>query len=81
MKSQLYSIDIKDISKALITAFFAGAVTAVYSAFQQAGFDVFSANWHVILSDAFNGGIITLTGYLATKFFSTSDGKVFGRIG
>lgn len=81
MQSPLYAINIKDVGKALITAFFAGALTAVYSTFQQVGFNVFSADWAVILSDAFNGGLITLFGYLSTKFFSTKDDKIFGKIG
>ena len=74
--SNLYNLDKNDFIRGLITAVFAGIVWSIGSAVNQAGFDVFSANWGMILGSAFNAGIAAFMGYLSKNFLTGEDGKV-----
>ena len=78
---KLYSIDIKDVSKALVVAVLTGAVLPVSAIIQTPGFDFATANWEAIFSLALNGAIAGFVSYLVKNFFSDESGKVFGRIG
>lgn len=81
MKSQLFSIDLKDVSKALVMAVLSGALLPVMAVLQTPGFDISTANWSAIISVALNGAVLGFVSYIAKSFLSTEDGRVFGRIG
>lgn len=85
----MYSINIKDVAKGIIAAVFSAVAIAIlsslYQLVQTPGFDVFAANWHVIISTdislAINVAIGAFTGYLGKNFFSDNQGKFAGKIG
>lgn len=79
--SEMFKLNVGDLSKGLVTAVFAGVIVALAGAVQAPGFDLFSADWASIGKVAFNAGFVTLVAYLGKNFLSTADGKVLGRIG
>lgn len=78
--SELFKLNLRDLGKGCLTALIAGVLFAIFGAFNQPGFDVFSADWNVILQNAVNAAIAALVGYLGKQLVSDSNGKVFGRI-
>lgn len=81
MNTKLFSIDVKDVSKALVMAVLSGAVLPVSAIIQTPGFDFATADWNSILTLALNGAVVGFVSYLTKNFFSDESGKVFGRIG
>lgn len=81
MNTKLFSIDIKDVSKALVMAVLSGAILPVSAIIQTPGFDFATADWNTILTLALNGAVVGFVSYLTKNFFSDDQGKVFGRIG
>lgn len=81
MNTKLFSIDIKDVTKALVMAVLSGAVLPVSAIIQTPGFDFATANWDAIFSLAINGAVAGFVSYLVKNFFSDEQGKVFGHIG
>lgn len=81
MKSEMFKLDFKDVSKALVMAVIGGCALPILAAIQTPGFDIFTADWHSILNLALNGGIAAFVSYLFKEFFSNSQGQVFGKIG
>lgn len=81
MNTQLFSINIKDVSKALVMAVLSGAFMPILAILQTPGFDIATANWHAIGSLAINGAVLGFVSYMIKNFFSDSEGKLFGRIG
>lgn len=79
--SKLFRLNINDLFKGAVTAVIAGVVISLAGVVQQAGFDVFSADWGAILSSAVSAGVAAFVGYVGKNFVSDSEGKVFGRIG
>ncbi len=75
--SKMFTLNSADVAKGIALA----VITVVLGALQQAltahGFDFASYDWGAILQLAVTAGI----GYLTKNFLSTSDGKLFGRIG
>jgi hypothetical protein len=78
--SNMFSLDLEDLKRGLITAALAGFFLPVFAAFQTPGFDVFSANWQAIFSLAINGALTGLVAYLSKNFFTDSSGKFGGVI-
>lgn len=84
LNAKLFNLGSSDVTKALVTAVLTGASMAVLGVFQTPGFDVFTANWGLIIDMAVNGAVAGFVGYLVKNFFSNSSGQVvtpFGKIG
>ena len=80
MKSTLYSLDLKDITRSAVFAVLTAAFLPIVAAVQTPGFDVFTANWGAIGSLALNGAFIGFVTFLVNSFFTDDKGKVFGSI-
>lgn len=81
MTSEIFSLNLRDVGKALVTAFFSGVVISIAGVVTQSGFNIFQADWQNILGVALNGGIATFMGYIIKNFLSTPNGKFMGMIG
>lgn len=78
--SPLFKLQLNDFVKGAIVAGLAAFVWSVGSVFNQAGFDVFSANWSSILSSAFNAAVAALVGYLSKNLLTDENGKILGKL-
>ncbi len=76
--SELFSLDLKDLIRGVITAVLTGTFFAVCGIFTTVGFDVFSADWSQIGRMAVNGGFAGLVGYIIKRFFSNKEGEFLG---
>ena len=74
--SEYLRLNYKDWANGLIMAV-GGAVLGVLQNAFTGGFDVFTYDWGGVGKLAVSAAVI----YLAKKFLTTSNGKVFGRIG
>lgn len=82
--TKLYSLDLKDVSKALVMAVLTGAFLPVLAVFQTPGFNVATIDWHQLSILAINGAILGFVTYLTKNFFSNEQGQVvtpLGKIG
>jgi len=77
-KSQLYSINGKDVLIGLLVAVLSGAILPVLAILQTPGFVLAEANWGAILNLALNGGLAALASFITTRFFSDSQGTPLG---
>ena len=77
----MFKLNLNDLARGLITAFFVGIALPILAAIQTPGFDLFNANWGAILQLALNSGLAGFAGYLTKNFFSDEDGKFAGIIG
>jgi uncharacterized PurR-regulated membrane protein YhhQ (DUF165 family) len=77
-KSKMFSINGKDVLVGLVVAIIAGAILPVLAILQSPGFDIGQANWSAIWTLALNGAIASMASYIATKFFSDSNGTPLG---
>lgn len=75
--SQLFSLNVQDVVKAVAVAVFAAVLGALQQAVTAHGFDVGAYDWGAILTIAGQAG----AAYLAKNFLSADNGKVFGHIG
>ncbi len=80
-KSNMFTINAKDIGKGLIVAILTGAFLPLSLIIQEPSFNIATANWDIIFSVAMNGAVVGLVSYLTKNFFSDSEGRVFGKIG
>ena len=80
MSKQLWSVGMRDVFKGAVTAILAAILTVLYGVFNQAGFDVFEADWGVILSDVINVALTAFLAYLGKNFISDADDKILGSI-
>lgn len=81
MNSTLFRLNASDLVKGAVTAIFAALIFALAGAVNQTGFDVFTADWGMILGSALNAGFAAFVGYLSKNLLTDEDGKVFGKIG
>ena len=79
--SNTFKLNTNDFVKGAVTAVFAGVITVLYSLVSQPDFNVFDANWAVIVNDVIKVSMTTILAYLMKNFISSSDGKVLGEIG
>lgn len=77
----MFSLNLKDVAKSLVTAFFTGVVVSIAGVVSTSGFDVFAAPWVSIFHVSLSAGVATALGYLIKNYFSNAQGKVFGKIG
>lgn len=77
MNSSMFKLNTADFAKGLALA----VIVVVFGAVQQGltahGFDFAAYDWAGIGKIA----VVTAVSYITKNFFSTQDGKVFGRIG
>lgn len=78
MNSHLFSLGKNDFVKGVITAVLASVFMTLSGVFNQAGFDVFSADWAAIVNDVLKVAMATFVGYIGKNFFSDSDGDFLG---
>ena len=78
MKSELFKLNLGDLGKGALTAFCAGLIFALGSVVNQAGFDVFTANYAQVFVTAFNAGLAFFVGYLSKQLLTDSSGQVLG---
>lgn len=76
--SNLYKLNQADFLKGAVSAVVAGVVWTIAGTFNQAGFDVFSTDWGMIISSAINAGVAAFVGYLGKQFMTDNEGKVMG---
>ena len=79
--SELFTLNLKDVSRGVIMAALGGAFLPILAMFQTPGFDVFSVNWSAVITLAINGAILGFSTYLIKNFFSDKSGSVLGKIG
>jgi len=81
MESKMFSVNFKDVSKALIMAVLSGALLPVMAVIQTPEFDITRINWSMIGMLALNGAFLGFVSYIVKNFFSDKQGKVLGVIG
>ena len=82
--SKLFTINFKDVSKALIMAILSGALLPVMAVIQTPEFDITRINWSMIGMLALNGAFLGFVSYLTKNFFSNEKGQIvtpLGKIG
>ena len=80
MASAFLRLNSNDFVKGAVTAVAAAIVFAVAGFFQQADFNVFSADWGIIFTSALNAAIAGFVGYMSKNLVTDNNGKVFGKI-
>lgn len=75
--SGFLSLNLKDVAKAAALVAITAFLTAIEQALSAHGFDVMSYDWGMIVDVSLTAG----GSYLVKNLLSTSDGKVFGKIG
>lgn len=70
--SNIFSLNIRDVAKGVITAVLAGVLTFIYAALQSGT----AIDWQQVLTIAVTAGL----SYIIKNFLSDSNGKVLGRI-
>lgn len=75
--STLFHLVKADFTKGLVVAIITPAILGLASALQTPGFDLATFDWAMMVKIGIAAGL----GYIVKNWLSTSDGKVFGRIG
>lgn len=78
--SNLFNLNIRDVMRGLVMAALAGAALPLLAAVQTPGFNILAVDWHMVIVLAVNGAIVGFVSYIVKRFFSDTEGKVFGRI-
>lgn len=78
MNSKLFKLNGQDFLKGAVSAIFAAVVFALGSVVNQAGFDVFSADWAQVVATMINAALAAFVGYIGKNFISDSEGVPFG---
>lgn len=76
----LFSLVPSDLIKGAVAAAFSAVSTAIFGVVGAQGFDLFTADWKVILGTALFVGANAFVGYLVKNFLSTSDDKLLGKV-
>lgn len=79
--SDMFKLDTNDVVRGVITAVIAGIVVSLAGVVQTPGFDVFTANWGMILGSAINAAFAAFIGYVGKNFLSDSKGAFLGSVG
>lgn len=75
----MFTLKVADVARGFAVAILTGAWLSIAGLFVQ-GFDVFTANWHLIGQIAVNGGFFALAGYISKNLLTANNGKLFGVI-
>ena len=78
--SPLYRLYKSDIVKGLVTSVLTAIFATIYQYMSVGDFSIFSANWSIIWHASLNVAFIAGFSYLFKNFFTTEDGKVFGKL-
>lgn len=87
--TEMYKLQSSDWIKGLITAGLAGLLislaSVIHGVVTSPGFDVFSLDWHEVIRNMVNMGIIGaeggFAGYIAKNFLSNENGAFLGKVG
>lgn len=74
--SGIGNLNLHDIVKTAVTTFSVGVIGALYATLNAPNFNVFEADWKVIVTAVLLAGV----GRVAEKFFTTKDKKFLGAI-
>lgn len=80
MQNGLFKISSNQLFQSAINAVFTAVVFAVAGVVGTSGFDVFSADWGMILHLTVNTAFVTFVGFIVGHLTSTNTGAVFGAI-
>lgn len=75
--SELYRLNSKDLWKGLVVAVLVVVLGALENALTEHGLSVMEYDWAGIMNMTFTA----VVAYLGKNLFSTTDGKVLGKIG
>lgn len=79
--SKMFAWTKNDLVRSVTTSLFVAIIAVLYGITAQANFDVFTADWGLILHTVINSVFITFIGRMGEKFVTDQNGKVFGHIG
>jgi len=86
--SNMFRLNLADLAKGLVSAVGAAAVMSAWTVLAAVlgvdNFNAFEVDWAQVGRDMLNAAIIGaqggFSGYLAKNFFTSKDGKLFGKI-
>lgn len=78
MYSKLFNLNGNDLFKGAVTAVLAAIITVLYGVVSQAGFNVFEADWGVILTNVIQGALTAFIAYIGKNVLSDEDGDFLG---
>ena len=81
MKSELFKIDIQELIRGATYAVVGGFLYGIGTLMTQEGFNVFTANWQMILNTGINAAVTTFVSYISTKLLTDKNGAFLGKIG
>ena len=76
----MYQLTNNDFVKGAITAVFAAIITTMYGVVAQSDFNVFQADWGMILSDVVQVSMTAFIAYIGKNFLTDENGKLGGVI-
>jgi hypothetical protein len=77
----IFKLTSSDWAKGAVMAVLGGVFLPLLAAIQTPDFSVLTVDWRAVVILAINGGLVGLASYITKNFFSTSDGRVLGKIG
>lgn len=76
MESKILRLNLKDVSRGAVTAVVAAVVFTLGGVMNQTGFDLFSADWGIILTSSLNAAVAAFIGYLGKNLMTDSEGTL-----
>lgn len=76
MESNIFKLNLKDISQSAVNAVIAAVVVGFYGIVTTEGFDLFSADWASILQSVINWAFAGFIGSVGKRFLQDSEGTV-----
>ena len=74
--SRLFTLTKSDFLKGLVMAIGSAILTALYTIFGQVGFNVFSADWHIVLGNVITVSLITTVTYFVKNLGTNNAGQI-----
>lgn len=80
MATEYKQVDIKDALKSALTAVAATVFLIVYQLVMGDGFNLFQVDWSTFSQQIINLSVAAFFGDIGRRFFTDSNGKLFGKI-
>lgn len=80
MNTDIGKLNSGDYMRGAVTAVFAAVIMVIVGYVSQPDFNVFAADWQLILTQAINAAIVSFVAYLSKNLLTASNGKIFGTI-
>lgn len=80
MQNGLLKISGNELLQSAVNSIFTAVIFAVAGVVGTSGFDVFAADWTMILHLAINTAFISFVGFVTSHITSTNTGAAFGAI-